>query len=123
MKKPSHGPNWLLGRSGKCRKTKSQQPKLFSSSTTAAATNIDDLKKTLREEIMAEMQEMVERKVCEKMSKVIKKLGEMNPEFQHLDVEELCAGGDDTEDSVQEVDDLEDDNHEDDDQVDDETDD
>ncbi|KAL6541299.1 hypothetical protein OROHE_011007 [Orobanche hederae] len=63
VKKPSL-PNWLLGRSGKCRKTKQdQQHKLLSSST---STDLNDLKKTIREEIMVEMQEMVDRKVSEK---------------------------------------------------------
>ncbi|KAL6501419.1 hypothetical protein OROGR_026552 [Orobanche gracilis] len=70
VQKPSHGPNWLLGRSRKCRKAKAQQPKLLSSSI-AATTDIDCLKKSIREEIMAEMQEMVDRKVCQKMSNVI----------------------------------------------------
>lgn len=94
-----------------------QQPKLFTSSSTP---DIDDLKKSLREEIMAEMQEMVDRKVCEKMSKVVAKLGEINSDFKNLDVEELClASGDESEDDSdqeqeqeqeQEDDDCDDDN-------------
>lgn len=114
VKKPKHGPNWLLGRSGKCRKTKQdQQQKLLSSST---PTDMNDLKKTLREEIMSEMQEMVDRKVSEKMTKVIVKLGEINPDFKDLDVEELCAssGGESEDNNDQEDDDSEDGNHEDD---------
>ena len=39
------------------------------------------------------MQEMVQRKVCRIMTKVIQKLGEINPDFQDLDVPELCAVG------------------------------
>ncbi|KAL6564695.1 hypothetical protein OROMI_016145 [Orobanche minor] len=50
------------------------------------------------------------------MTKVIVKLGEINPDFKHLDLEELCArSGDESEDSNdQEDDDREDENHEDD---------
>lgn len=101
---------------------KAQQPKLLTSVST-----IDDLKKSVREEIMAEMQGMVDRKVCEKMSKVIAKLGEINPDFKYLDVEELCvASGDESEDSDQEHDQEQEDDGRDDDnahEVDDENDD
>ncbi|KAL6584563.1 hypothetical protein OROMI_003852 [Orobanche minor] len=109
VQKPSHGPNWLLGRSGKCRKAKAQQPKLLSSST-ATTTDVDGLKKSIREEIMAAMQEMVDRKVCQKMSNVIQKLGESNPDFQNLDIKELCAAANTDEDIDEEADDCEDDN-------------
>ena len=56
-KKPSHGPNWLLGRSGKCRKTKKAQQLKDLGST--VPTDVTDLKNTIREELMAEMQEMI----------------------------------------------------------------
>ena len=88
---------------------KAQQPILCSSST--PATDIDDLKKTIKEEIMAEMQDMVDKKVCEKLSKVIAKLGEINPDFKYLDVEELCAGtttADESEENDKDDDDRED---------------
>ncbi|KAL6578840.1 hypothetical protein OROMI_004781 [Orobanche minor] len=49
---------------------------------------------------MVEMQELVDRKVSGKMTKVIMKLGEINPDFKHLDLEELCASsGDESEDN------------------------
>ncbi|KAL6532635.1 hypothetical protein OROHE_014057 [Orobanche hederae] len=50
------------------------------------------------------------------MTKVIVKLGEINPDFKHLDLGELCArSGDESEDNNdQEDDDREDENHEDD---------
>lgn len=69
---------------------------------------------------------MVDKKVSEKMSKVIAKLGETISDFQNqLDVEELCGGGgggggDESEDGEQEDDDRENDNgHEADDESDD----
>ncbi|WOH08825.1 hypothetical protein DCAR_0728275 [Daucus carota subsp. sativus] len=95
VKKPSHGPNWLLGRSGKCRKTnKAQEEKLLTTST----ANVDELRKTITKEVMAEM----DRKMCEKMKRVMAKLGDINPDFKNLDVEELWAGDaseDDEEDN------------------------
>nr|XP_017233268.1 PREDICTED: uncharacterized protein LOC108207323 [Daucus carota subsp. sativus] len=84
VKKPSHGPNWLLGRSGKCRTTKkAQEEKLLTTST----ANVDELRKTITKEVMAEM----DRKICEKMKRIMEKLGDINPDFKNLDVEELWA--------------------------------
>ncbi|KAL6542288.1 hypothetical protein OROMI_023890 [Orobanche minor] len=93
------------------KQSKISKQKLLSSST---PTDMNDLKKTIREEIMAEMQEMVDRKVSEKMTKVILKLGEINPDFKHLHLEELCASsGDESEDNNDQEDDVhEDENHE-----------
>ena len=54
---------------------------------------------------MAEMQEMVDKKVSEKVTKVIVKLGEMNPDFKQIDLEELCADSDESEDNNEEEDD------------------
>ena len=106
VKKPSHGPNWLLGRSGKCRKTnKAQEEKLLTTST----ANVDELRKTITKEVMAEM----DRKMCEKMKRVMAKLGDINPDFKNLDVEELWA--DDASEDDEEDNGMEENNSEEDD--------
>ncbi|WOH14938.1 hypothetical protein DCAR_0934468 [Daucus carota subsp. sativus] len=43
--------------------------------------------KTITKEVMAEM----DRKMCEKMKRIMEKLGDINPDFKNLDVEELWA--------------------------------
>ena len=73
-----------MGRSGKCRTTKkAQEEKLLTTST----ANVDELRKTITKEVMAEM----DRKMCEKMKRIMEKLGDINPDFKNLDVEELWA--------------------------------
>ena len=60
---------------------------------------------------MAEMQEMIERKVFDKMTKVVARLGEINPDFSNINVQELCAAAtDESEDSDHGDENLEDDN-------------
>lgn len=50
-----------------CRKIKkAQKAKLFSMTAT---THVEDLQKTIKEEVMSKMDEMVDKKVCEKLKR------------------------------------------------------
>lgn len=73
----SHGPNWLVGRSDRTRKTKKTLPK---------NVNTDSAELTkMREEIAVEMEEKMK-----KLSKIFVKLDEMNPDL-NINVEYLYA--------------------------------
>ncbi|KAL1826587.1 hypothetical protein ACET3Z_004999 [Daucus carota] len=64
IKKPAHGPNWLLGRSGRSRKTKKEHLNLENAQSIADHTGS---KKAIRDELLAEMEEMIEKKIRDKM--------------------------------------------------------
>ncbi|KAL8121437.1 hypothetical protein AgCh_018240 [Apium graveolens] len=74
----AHGPNWLLGRSGRTRKSNKKLEK---------TGHIDsaDVEK-MREEIAAEMDD----KLNKKLKKILGRLAEMNPAI-NVNVDELCA--------------------------------
>ena len=96
MKKPAHGPNWLLGRSSKSRNTKINLPLLNqSSNSTTTSASVADLKKTIREELATEMLEIIDKKVLEKLSTSIGRLGEIVPDLRGISVEKLCTTVDD----------------------------
>ena len=101
IKKPAHGPNWLLGRSGISRKRKKEHLNLENAQSTADHTG---LKKAIRDELLAEMEEMIEKKVRDKVTKVFCKLGEVDPYFNDIDLEAVLRASDD------ELDDKEDGN-------------
>lgn len=75
----AHGPNWLVGRSGRTRKTKKMVAK------TGQLTNSADLEK-MRKEIVAEMDD----KMNKKLRKFFGRLVEANPSI-NVNFEELCA--------------------------------
>ncbi|KAK1373229.1 hypothetical protein POM88_029422 [Heracleum sosnowskyi] len=96
-----HGPNWLVGRSGRTRRTKKNMPK-------KDHTDSAELAK-VREEIVVEMQE----KMKKKLRKIFEKLAEMNPTL-NVNVEELCAeSSDDEVDADDDEDDEDEENGED----------
>ncbi|XP_074347098.1 uncharacterized protein LOC141685921 [Apium graveolens] len=89
-KKPAHGPNWLIGRSGRTRKTVKLDVPAFSQSS-SASIDVADLKKSIKEELLTEMQEIIDKKVREKLSKVIGRLGDIVPDFNDIAVQELYS--------------------------------
>lgn len=62
-------------------------------------TSIDvaDLKKTIREELVTELQEMVDKKVREKLTKIIGRLGDIVPDFKDVAIQELLSDADEGE--------------------------
>lgn len=85
----AHGPNWLVGRTGRTRKSAKKQPENIGHTDSA------DLEK-MRKEIAAEMDD----KMNKKLGKILGRLAEMNPTL-NVNVEELCGqtdGSDDEDD-------------------------
>ncbi|KAL1805035.1 hypothetical protein ACET3Z_028103 [Daucus carota] len=85
----AHGPNWLVGRTGRRRKSAKKQPENIGHTDSA------DLEK-MRKEIAAEMDD----KMNKKLGKILGRLAEMNPTL-NVNVEELCGqtdGSDDEDD-------------------------
>ena len=80
----AHRPNWLIGRSGRTRKTKKNLPD--------TVTNKSVELEKVREEIATEMEDKMNRK----LRKILEKLGEMNPTL-NVNIEDMCAdsSGDD----------------------------
>lgn len=77
-----HGRNWLVGRCGK---------KAGTSSAPAPTNNsVEELTTKIRQDIEAELEAKVNRKVQENMSWLLKKLGEANPDLK-LDIPDFCA--------------------------------
>ena len=90
---PSHGPNWHLGRSGISKKIKKyDQLNLENGQSIADHT---DLKKAIRDEVLAEMEEMIEKKVHDKVTKIFCKLGEVDPYFNDIDLKAVLRACDD----------------------------
>ena len=75
----AHGPNWLVGRSGRTSKTRNI--------TTYESRKAEELA-TLRKEIAAEMED----KLNKKLKTILEHLAEKNPSL-HINVDELCASG------------------------------
>ncbi|WOH00611.1 hypothetical protein DCAR_0519979 [Daucus carota subsp. sativus] len=94
QKGPVHGPNWLLGRSGKSRRTMNKPLHVGQSSTSNSTADVAEMKKTIRDELVAEMQEMIYKKVQEKLTKVMGRLGELVPDLREVAVEDFCANVD-----------------------------
>ncbi|XP_063949289.1 lysine-specific demethylase JMJ26-like [Daucus carota subsp. sativus] len=85
----AHGPNPLVGRTGRTRKSAKKQ------SENIGHTHSEDLEK-MRKEIAAEMDD----KMNKKLRKILGRLAEMNPTL-NVNVEELCGetdGSDDEDD-------------------------
>ncbi|WOG81906.1 hypothetical protein DCAR_0101062 [Daucus carota subsp. sativus] len=61
QKAPVHGPNWLLGRSGKSRRTMNKPLHVGQSSTSNSTADVAEMKKTIRDELVAEMQEVIDK--------------------------------------------------------------
>lgn len=74
----AHRPNWLVGRSGRTRKTKKNLSKKDNTDSTELAK--------LKEEIAAELEE----KMKKKLKKIFVKLAEMNHAL-NVNVDQLCA--------------------------------
>ena len=77
-----HTRNWLVGRRGKLAE-KSPNPGSLDS-------YVQELTKKIRQELEADLEEKVNRKVKENVSWVLKKLGEANPDL-NLNVGDLCV--------------------------------
>ncbi|XP_063942060.1 AP2-like ethylene-responsive transcription factor At1g16060 [Daucus carota subsp. sativus] len=90
---PSHGTNWHIGRSGISKKIKKyDQLNLENGQSIADHT---DLKKAIRDEVLAEMEEMIEKKVHDKVTKIFCKLGEVDPYFNDIDLKAVLRACDD----------------------------
>lgn len=74
----AHAPHWLVGRSGKTRKSKKKLPKNDSTDSVELAK--------MREEIAAE----IDDKMNKKLRKIFGRLVKMNPTVNVI-VDELCA--------------------------------
>ena len=64
------------------------------SSTSNSTADVAEMKKTIRDELVAEMQEMIYKKVQEKLTKVMGRLGELVPDLREVAVEDFCANVD-----------------------------
>ncbi|KAL6582650.1 hypothetical protein OROMI_004728 [Orobanche minor] len=78
----SHGPTWLVGRHVKPSKKKEKNIIVYEDNF------VQQLRLEIKEELAAEMEEKLNKKVQENLRMVLKKLGEANPSF-NLEVEEL----------------------------------
>lgn len=61
------------------------------SQSSSASIDVADLKKSIKEELLTEMQEIIDKKVREKLSKVIGRLGDIVPDFNDIAVQELYS--------------------------------
>ncbi|KAK1375665.1 hypothetical protein POM88_031858 [Heracleum sosnowskyi] len=76
----SHGPSWLIGR----------HVKIVNRTNVGKDNYAQELTFEIRKQLADEMEEKVNKKVLENMRKLLKQLGEVNPNF-NLNVEALCT--------------------------------
>lgn len=75
----SHGPYWLVGRHARTAKLRNPSSKAY----------VEQLTSKIRKEVAEEMDEKVNLKVQETLARMLKKLGEANPNF-NVNIEDLC---------------------------------
>lgn len=85
----AHGPNWLVGRSGRTRKTKNKD-----------LQKTDDKKLAELAKIKEELSTEMEEKMNQKLKAILGKIAKVNPTLQ-MNVEELCV-----ENSLKDVDEV-----------------
>ncbi|KAL6582166.1 hypothetical protein OROMI_006180 [Orobanche minor] len=74
----THGPNSLVGRSGRTRKSKKDMSKIDNKNSAQL--------KQLRDDLASEMED----KMNQKLEKILGKLAEQNPSL-NINIKELCA--------------------------------